>query len=164
MDQLSKQIKARMHDRILFSGPLANYYDSDEEFIRYHFENHKNALLILDNVFTDKIIKQFDFKCKTLVITDDLEVVSDKPCGKRLEMNDGFTEAESLGLFSKALDVNVNRLPPQAKEIHELCKGMPLLIALLAAQFENFKAEMKNSLGRWMYYLDNLKTEDTQHT
>jgi len=75
-------------------------------------------------------------------------------------MNDGFTEAETLGLFAKVLEMDVNKLPIEAKRIHEECKGMPMLIAMFAAHFEDFKCDMKINPGRWRYYLKSLREKD----
>ena len=72
-------------------------------------------------------------------------------------MNDGFTEAETLGLFAKALEMDVKKLPVEAKRIYEECKGMPLLIAMFAAQFEEFKCDMRIHDRRWKYYLTSLR-------
>lgn len=78
-------------------------------------------------------------------------------------MNDGFTEAETLGLFAKVLDTKVEDLPSEAKRIHEECKGMPLLIAMFSAQFEEFKHDMKLRSDRWKYYLDSLRNKDEKN-
>ena len=86
MNELAKQIMVPLQEKMLFSKNMQNYYRSDEEFIKYHFEKHKDALLVLDDVFSEAIIRQFDFKCKTLVITDDLEVVGEKPREKKIEV------------------------------------------------------------------------------
>ena len=78
-------------------------------------------------------------------------------------MDHGFTEAETLDLFAKVLDISVDRLPAEAKQIHDECKGMPLLIAMFAAQFENFKFDMKHNVGRWKYYLKSLRTKNAKN-
>lgn len=54
--------------------------DSLIYFLQEHFsrEKHCHALLILDDVCDSKIIETFDFGCKTLVITADLDVVWEK--------------------------------------------------------------------------------------
>lgn len=75
-------------------------------------------------------------------------------------MLDGFTEAETLGLFAKVLDTKVDELPLEAKQIHYECKGMPLLIAMFSAQFEEFKHDMKLRPDRWKYYLNSLINKD----
>lgn len=78
-------------------------------------------------------------------------------------MNDGFTEAETLGLFAKVLDTEVEQLPVEAKLINQECKGMPLLIAMFSAQFEEFKHDMKLHSERWRYYLDSLRNKDEKN-
>lgn len=78
-------------------------------------------------------------------------------------MDDGFTETETLGLFAQVLDISIDQLPPEAKRIHIECKGMPLLIAMFAAQFEEFKEDMRivdGTRDRWKYYLQSLMKKD----
>ncbi|XP_011876259.1 PREDICTED: apoptotic protease-activating factor 1 isoform X2 [Vollenhovia emeryi] len=131
------------------------------QYLELYFnkQDNCNALLILDDVYDKKIIKTFDFKCKTLVLTADIDVLERKR-SKIIQMNDGFTEAETLGLFAKVLEMDVNKLPIEAKQIHEECKGMPLLIAMFAAQFEEFKMDMQTHSKRWKYYLKSLRKKD----
>ncbi|KAK9303557.1 hypothetical protein QLX08_004783 [Tetragonisca angustula] len=138
--------------------------DSLIHFLQNYFSKgkHCNALLILDDVCHKKIIETFDFECKTLVITADLDVVWEKR-PLVIEMNDGFTEAETLGLFAKVLETEVEKLPLEAKRIHEECKGMPLLIAMFSAQFEEFKHDMKLHSNRWKYYLNSLRNKDEKN-
>lgn len=78
-------------------------------------------------------------------------------------MSDGFTEAETLGLFAEVLETNTKELPIEAKKIHEECKGMPLLIAMFAAQFEEFKCDMKIRPDRWRHYLQSLKEKNAEN-
>ncbi|XP_076276380.1 uncharacterized protein LOC143207139 isoform X2 [Lasioglossum baleicum] len=138
--------------------------DSLIHFLKHHFAKERNsrALLILDDVCYTKIIETFDFECKTLVTTADLDILWNK---KRfvIQMSDGFTEAETLGLFAKVLGTEVNELPSEAKRIHSECKGMPLLIAMFSAQFEEFKHDMKLRPDRWRYYLNSLKNKDEKN-
>ena len=49
-----------------------------KQTIDNHFRkpNHRNALLILDDVCYKEIINKFDFACKTLVITPDISVLA----------------------------------------------------------------------------------------
>ncbi|XP_029055973.1 apoptotic protease-activating factor 1 [Osmia bicornis bicornis] len=138
--------------------------DSLIHFLKHHFsrEKHSLALLILDDVCDKKIIDAFDFECKTLVITANLDVVWEKRPSV-IQMNDGFTEAETLGLFAKVLETEVDKLPLEAKRIHEECKGMPLLIAMFSAQFEEFKHDMKLRSDRWKYYLNSLRNKDEKN-
>lgn len=50
-------------------------------YLRHHFgkREHCNALLILDDVWNREIIDAFDFRCKTLVITTDIDILDGKP-------------------------------------------------------------------------------------
>lgn len=41
-------------------------------------QDNRNALLILDDVSDKKIVNAFDFECKTLVLTADINVVEGK--------------------------------------------------------------------------------------
>ncbi|XP_043482771.1 apoptotic protease-activating factor 1-like isoform X2 [Leptopilina heterotoma] len=132
--------------------------------IKLHFclRQHENALLILEDVCCKKIVDTFNFCCKTLVITDDLSVVKHKhPI--IFKVHDGFTETESLCLFAKVLNVSVEQLPPEAKKIHEECKGMPLLISMFSAQFEDFKEQLIVDRARWKYYLKCLRKREPDH-
>ncbi|XP_033214877.1 apoptotic protease-activating factor 1-like [Belonocnema kinseyi] len=132
--------------------------------IKFHFSQtqNKNSLLILDDVCHKKIVDTFVFGCKTLVITDDLSVVKERRPIK-FQLHGGFSLAESLGLFAKVLDIQVDRLPPEAKQIHVECKGMPLLISMFAGQFEEFKEDMSKNRERWQYYLDRLRKKDPKN-
>jgi len=40
-----------------------------------------------------------------------------------LQISQGFMEHESLRLMAECVGVEVSQLPPQAKKIHQLCKG-----------------------------------------
>ncbi|KAK0174087.1 hypothetical protein PV328_007201 [Microctonus aethiopoides] len=122
---------------------------------------HKNALIILDDVWDRKIIEKFDFSCKTLVITTNIDLLGDNRQTELIEMKNGFTEAESLELFAKALNIEANKLPDEAREIHNECNGMPLLIAMFAAHFEEWKYDMAIRRDRWQYYLEALRKKDT---
>lgn len=136
--------------------------DSSREIrkrLEQYFRRDKNALLILDDVLEPRIIKTFDFHCKTLVITTNISLLGERP-KIVIEMKDGFTLAESLNLFAKALDISVDQLCPEAAKIHGECNGMPILIAMFAAQFNEFKDDMKNNCDRWQYYLRALRNKD----
>lgn len=133
-------------------------------FLANHFNKKENrdCLLVLDDVYDKSIIEAFDFECKILVITTDIDVLDGRR-GTVIKMDDGFTEAETLGLFAKVLDTDVDKLPLEAKLIHKECKGMPLLIAMFSAHFEEFKNDMKIRTNRWHYYLNCIQTKDTKN-
>ncbi|XP_063994993.1 apoptotic protease-activating factor 1-like isoform X2 [Diachasmimorpha longicaudata] len=131
---------------------LKNYFNTDL---------HKNALLVLDDVWDKEIIKTFDFNCKTLVITTDIDLLEDRP-KEVVEMTKGFMETESLTLFAKVLNVQITELPQEAKDIHHACNGIPILIDLFAAQFSDFREAMTGDSERvrWKYYLECLRKKD----
>ena len=54
----------------------------------------------------------------------------------KIQINDGFTVAE-------VLKMNTEKLPIEAKRIHEECKGMPRHIIMFAAHFEEFEDGLK---------------------
>lgn len=51
--------------------------DSLIQYLKHYFRkpDNCNALLILDDVYDKKIINTFDFKCKILVLTADIDVL-----------------------------------------------------------------------------------------
>lgn len=70
-----------------------------------------------------------------------------------IKVEDGFTEEESLSLFSRALNISKTELPLQARQIHCECKGSPMVISLLASLMQEHQLSDE---GRWKYYLDSL--------
>ncbi|XP_043496185.1 apoptotic protease-activating factor 1 isoform X3 [Polistes fuscatus] len=165
-EEITKQLSG-LYYRITNRELLLESLNSElfKIFLINHFskkENH-NALLVLEDVYDKNFIEAFDFKCKTLVITTDLDVLDGRR-GIVIKMDDGFTEAETLGLFAKVLDTNVDQLPFEAKLIHKECKGMPLLIAMFSANFEEFKHDMNKRNDRWQYYLKCIQNKDKENT
>ncbi|XP_046746369.1 uncharacterized protein LOC124411328 [Diprion similis] len=149
----------RVRNLDLWTEPTSE--DSLKYFLRHHFSKHNHALLILDDVNRREIIEAFDFGCKTLVLTTDTNILRGKKCDI-IEMNEGFTDKESLELFAKAIGVDALDLPKQARQIHEECKGMPLMIAMFSAQFEDVKETLikgDKMADTWSYYLDALRTK-----
>ncbi|XP_043281955.1 uncharacterized protein Dark isoform X2 [Venturia canescens] len=165
-DEILIQLNFLYH-QVRNTDPLSTNVHSEplKEQLIHSLKNHFgkpencNSLLILDDVVSKKIIDVFDFHCKTLVITTDSDLLEGK---KReiIEMKDGFTEEESVKLFAKVLQVDVRELPPEAKKIHKECNGMPILIAMFAASFEDFQHDMQVNSERWRYYLDALRKKD----
>ncbi|XP_015189029.1 PREDICTED: apoptotic protease-activating factor 1 isoform X2 [Polistes dominula] len=165
-EEITKQLSG-LYYRITNKELLTESFNKElfKIFLINHFnkkENH-NALLVLEDVYDKHFIDAFDFKCKTLVITTDLDVLDERR-GIVIKMDDGFTEAETLGLFAKVLDTTVDQLPLEAKLIHKECKGMPLLIAMFSANFEEFKHDMNKRNDRWQYYLKCIQNKDRENT
>ncbi|XP_057324435.1 apoptotic protease-activating factor 1-like isoform X2 [Microplitis mediator] len=144
---------------------LGKLKDEMCSMLKRHFNLKHNSLLILDDAYDKKIIEVFNFGCKTLVITTDTEILSYNNNVRKevIKMEEGFTEAESLDLFARSLDIQVDLLPSEAKDIHYECNGMPILIDMFAAQFKEFKEDMIISRYRWQYYLKALRKKDASN-
>lgn len=71
------------------------------------------------------------------------------------QLNKGFKEVESLKLFSNCVKLKIEDLPQETKKIHDLCKGAPLVISLIASNLERWKEEAKDK-ERWNYYINML--------
>ncbi|XP_044006935.1 uncharacterized protein LOC122851639 isoform X2 [Aphidius gifuensis] len=135
--------------------------DSLIQQLKYHFSNNKNALVVLNDVWNPNIIDSFDFGCKTLVITTNVDLLGTNRIHEVVKMMDGFTEDESLKLFADSLGIeSIEQLPEEARSIHYECNGMPILIAMFAAQFQQYKDDMKVNNERWKYYSDALRQKD----
>ncbi|KAL2742849.1 apoptotic protease-activating factor 1 isoform X1 [Vespula maculifrons] len=164
-EEITKQLNGLYH-RIKNPELLTESLENElfKSFLSNHFNKKKNqnALLVLEDVYDKNIVNAFDFKCKTLIITTDLDVLDGRK-GIVIKMDDGFTEAETLGLFAKVLDTDVDKLPLEAQLIHKECKGMPLLIAMFSAHFEEFRNDMKKHKDRWQYYLNCIQNKDTNN-
>ncbi|KAJ2951191.1 hypothetical protein O0L34_g5583 [Tuta absoluta] len=119
----------------------------------------KEALLVLDDVKQKKCVEAFDIGCKILITTGDTDVVANfNPQIIKIENN--FTERETLEFFASCLDVNVNKLPRQAKKLHEICKGSPFHITLLGAQLAENKERLTDDPRAWNYYLNRLEKKE----
>ncbi|KAK2582333.1 hypothetical protein KPH14_004670 [Odynerus spinipes] len=168
-EEITIQLNSLYHRvRNMEVPPESLKYEPLKDFLIHFLANHfskkenRNCLLVLDDVYDKNIIDAFDFECKTLVITTDIDVLDGRR-GNVIKMDDGFTEAETLDLFAKVLDTDVDRLPLEAKLIHKECKGMPLLIAMFSAHFIEFKNDMKIHNNRWQYYLSCIQTKDIKN-
>lgn len=117
---------------------------------------YSNALVVLDDVFNQDIIELFDLGCKMLITTQAVDSVKNRPNVKVLNVSSGFSEAETLTLFSSCTGVPTEKLPNEARHIHELCKGAPLTITLLASMMEPHKHEASD-VERWRYYINMIK-------
>jgi apoptotic protease-activating factor len=113
---------------------------------------HPRALLILDDVWSQFVTKAFDIQCRILVTTRD-ETVMDKVSGlvTKVEMSSGFSEIQSLRVFSKWTATPVLKLPEHANKIYDETKGSPLAISMIGALLAEHPE-------RWESYLNKLKS------
>lgn len=124
-------------------------------------EEYSNALIVLDDVCDPHVLPMFDLGCKMLVTTQNLTFVENVPSERILHVNNGFSLAETLDLFRQCTGVPVESLPSEATEIHELCKGSPLAIALLASTMQQHKHEARN-VQRWKDYVREIKDKNNR--
>ncbi|XP_026496270.2 uncharacterized protein LOC113400814 [Vanessa tameamea] len=119
----------------------------------------KDALLVLDEVNEKKCLDAFDIGCKIVVTTRDTGVVTNfHP--QIINVENYFSEEESLALFASCLEVEVSNLPRQAKKLHEICKGSPFHIALLGAELAENKERLVHDTRHWNYYLNKLEKKE----
>ncbi|XP_049805088.1 apoptotic protease-activating factor 1-like [Schistocerca nitens] len=133
-----------------------------ETLKRYYTDKDlREGLLILDDVASSDVIDAFDIGCKILVTTKDLEVMR-KVRGrisKTIKLNDGFKEIETLSLFAKCINQTIEDLPHEARQIHRLCKGIPMLVALIGANLEEHSEDARSNKGRWNNFITMLKSK-----
>ncbi|XP_035787306.1 uncharacterized protein LOC118464233 [Anopheles albimanus] len=126
-------------------------------FVRKFDKEFVDSLLVLAHVRDPQLLRHFDFKCKTVVITSNIEVVQAIAESERflVELPKGFTEAESLELFARALKKKTTMLPSQASLIHRACQGNPFLINLIALRMSE---ECRNEVTiDWDQHVNNLQ-------
>lgn len=89
-----------------------------------------NGLLVLDDVYSNEIVKFLDIGCKILITTHDKSIMEDivDTRVKYLKVNEGFEEIETLNLFSKCLSINYESLPSHASKLHKICKGKTVFL------------------------------------
>ncbi len=125
-------------------------------------ERFSRSLIILDDVWSADIIKTFNVSGRVLVTTQDVAVVDVVPASQRsvVKVETGFTEEESLELFSSFVDVPVQFLPEEARQIHLECKGSPMVISMIGGLISETgrSQQRQRQSGRWAYYLSNLKS------
>ncbi|XP_053685053.1 uncharacterized protein LOC128734743 [Sabethes cyaneus] len=125
-----------------------------------------SCLLVLSHVRDPKLIKDFDLKCKTLVITSNKDVIASVNVTERLvhTLGRGFTENESMELFGKALRLKSDHLPKEAHDIHHTCRGNPFVIKLIARKMSEYGSAYDNAsdatvVGIWCKLAHDLKSQ-----
>ncbi|XP_041979791.1 uncharacterized protein LOC121733566 [Aricia agestis] len=119
----------------------------------------KEALLVLDEVNKSDCLNAFDVGCKILITTRDTNVLENFGAVK-VNIDNHFTESESLELLASCLDINVSSLPRYAKKLHHLCGGSPYDMALLAAEFAENREILVHDPSRWKYYIEKLRNRE----
>ncbi|XP_053676854.1 uncharacterized protein LOC128727020 [Anopheles nili] len=126
-------------------------------FTRQFDKMFAESLLVLAHVRHEELINHFDFKCKTVVITSNKDVLREVSETEQfsVELPKGFTEEEGLELFARALKKKSTMLPSEATELCRACQGNPFLINLIALRMSE---ECKNEIPvNWQQHIDNLQ-------
>lgn len=110
-------------------------------------EKFRNCLVVLSDVQDSKTLKAFEFKCKMLVTTSFKVIFDNISVNKKriVAIKHGFTEFESIDLFTKALqhknkDKDDNSAILETNDIlkiHRSCKGNPFVMTLIAKDYMN---------------------------
>lgn len=66
----------------------------------------------------------------------------------------------SFQLFSSYVDIPVEFLPEEAKDIHSECKGSPMVISMIGGLISESgrHSQRQRQSGRWGYYLNSLQS------
>ena len=85
-------------------------------------------------------LKQFDFEVKSFGKSIDFFFV--------------------LQLFSSYVDIPIEFLPEEAKDIHSECKGSPMVISMIGGLISESgrHSQRQRQSGRWGYYLNSLQS------
>ena len=63
-------------------------------------------------------------------------------------------------LFSSYVDIPVEFLPEEAKDIHTECQGSPMVISMIGGLISESgrHSQVQRQSGRWGYYLNSLQS------
>jgi NB-ARC domain len=149
------------------SNNIENEIANIQVYLRNVLESstYKNCLIILSDVPNIETWKAFELHCKILLITKYVGIIDRIPSESKYVVNvsDGFSEEESFTLLSTALNTTPKLLPSQANEIHEQCKGYPIVIAKIAKSFAEFIKEPDSSRNRrWNDWVSKLREHNVE--
>lgn len=74
-----------------------------------------------------------------------------------VEVNSGFTRDECLELFSKMLDVSITELPPEATDLHRICRENPFIISRIASNLKEYLWDGQKRWNTWKKRLENYE-------
>uniref|UniRef100_A0A224X5F0 Putative apoptotic protease-activating factor 1-like protein n=1 Tax=Panstrongylus lignarius TaxID=156445 RepID=A0A224X5F0_9HEMI len=120
------------------------------------WEEGRDALIILDDVHSEKVVKYLSVGTKLLITTENENIITRgrKSVTFFEKVPDGFEEEETLALFASGIGIKAKELPPQARRIHKFSKGHPMSVSLISGQLEDHKEQMlTKGTSRWDYYV-----------
>ncbi|XP_041472197.1 apoptotic protease-activating factor 1-like [Lytechinus variegatus] len=131
-------------------SPPHNLEEGKDRLRALFIDKHPRSLLILDDVWSTRVLHTFDVQARVMVTTRD-RGVTDRVTGPvhRVQLEEGFSEEQALSTLAAWTHQQVDTLPPEAKEIYEASKGSPLVISIIGALLADHP-------NRWKYYLDKL--------
>ncbi|XP_035535121.1 apoptotic protease-activating factor 1 isoform X2 [Morone saxatilis] len=128
----------------------SNSLDEAKERLRFlMLRRYPRALLILDDIWDNTVLKAFDIHCRILLTTRNRSLADSVSGAKyEVEVESGLDENKGLEILAKYTELN--RLPEEARSIVRECKGSPLVVSLIGAL-------LKEKPNRWDYYLRQLQ-------
>ncbi|KRX68460.1 Apoptotic protease-activating factor 1, partial [Trichinella sp. T9] len=143
---------ALMQDLYSKMGKEFHRLDSVEEassrLIELMLFDYPRTLLILDDVWTESVVRLFDeLQCRILALTRNaslFDVANNRKYFVLMEPS-GYTRDEAMQAFASYLNCSESDLPLEALQIFHECRGHPLLISLIGAL-------LKEHNSRWKFY------------
>lgn len=109
-----------------------------------HWSINKKVLIILDDVWSAKVVEAFMVGCPLLVTTKDSSVVDELKMNiEWVQVEEGFTLQETKDLFTQ---VHEAQNGPLVEGIHEAYRGLPLLMANMAAILKQYAGQDRKSV------------------
>lgn len=129
-----------------------NSLDEAKERLRFlMLRRYPRALLILDDIWDNTVLKAFDIHCRILLTTRNRSLVDCVSGAKyEVEVESGLDEKKGLEILALYTETKPHGLPEEARCIVRECKGSPLVVSLIGAL-------LREKPNRWGYYLRQLQ-------
>ncbi|XP_066922573.1 apoptotic protease-activating factor 1-like [Clytia hemisphaerica] len=111
---------------------------------------HPKSLLVLDDVWSDNVLKYFDVRCRTLLITRN-PAIANTLSGNiiNVQIKETLTFSQSQQVLALWTNMEIKDLPEESNSIINQCQGSPLAISMIGALLKGHK-------NRWSYYVKQL--------
>ncbi|XP_075886199.1 apoptotic protease-activating factor 1 isoform X2 [Nelusetta ayraudi] len=129
-----------------------NSLDEAKERLRFlMLRRYPRALLILDDIWDNTVLKAFDIHCRILLTTRNRSLADCVSGAKyEVEVESGLDEKKGLEILALYTETKPHSLPEEARCIVRECKGSPLVVSLIGAL-------LREKPNRWGYYLRQLQ-------